>query len=85
MKFFRSRWQRKQNLASPARYYGDGGTIHSTGTVDIELSGGRVVAVWFRCQQLAFNQVDLAYDKYGGQIVQGARLTGVEVVDEAAC
>lgn len=79
--FRRSNWQRKQELAAPARYYGDGGTIHSTGTVDVEVSNGQVVAVWFRCQQLAFRQVDLNHDKYGGQVAQGARLTGVEVLD----
>ena len=84
MSFFkRTRWQRKQDLAKPARYYGDGGTIHSSGTVDVEISDGQVVAVWFRCQQLAFRQVNLGHDKYNGQVVQGARLTGVEVLDES--
>jgi hypothetical protein len=39
------------------RYYGGDGTIHSGGEVNVELDKrGRVVAVWFRCQPLAFTQ-----------------------------
>jgi hypothetical protein len=37
------RWRRKQELAAPSRYYGDGGTIHNTGALDIEVVDGRVV------------------------------------------
>ena len=38
------------------RYYGDGGTIHGTGHVDVELdpATGEVTAVWFRCLNLPF-------------------------------
>ena len=32
-------WKQKQELAKPGRYYGDGGTIHSTGEVNVELDG----------------------------------------------
>lgn len=49
------RWAR-QKAASPARYYGDGGTIHATGSIDIEIFEGRVVSVWYRCQLLPFTQ-----------------------------
>jgi hypothetical protein len=46
-------WQRKQKAVAPDRYYGDGGTIHASGTIDIQVDAdGRVVAVWFRCQNL---------------------------------
>ena len=40
------------------RFYGDGGTIHNTDHVDVEVHEGRVVAVWFRCQPLRFKQSD---------------------------
>jgi len=37
--------------------YGDDGTIHHTGHVDVELGPtGTVVAVWFRCRMLPFSQ-----------------------------
>lgn len=39
------------------RYYGGDGTIHADGEVNVELDKrGNVVAVWFRCQPLAFTQ-----------------------------
>ena len=51
----RLRWWARQKVASPARYYGDGGTIHSTTHLDVEVDDdGLVVAVWFRCQTLPF-------------------------------
>lgn len=38
-------------------FYGGNGTIHSTGTVDVQLNkDGDVVAVWFRCRMLPFTQ-----------------------------
>jgi hypothetical protein len=38
------------------RYYGDGGTIHGTGELDVEVDSqtGEVTAVWFRCLNLPF-------------------------------
>lgn len=58
----RLRWKAKQKLAGESHFYGDGGTIHHTGHLDVETYDGEVVAVWFRCQPLAFKQteVDLA-------------------------
>ncbi len=41
------------------RFYGDGGTIHSTTHLDIETRNGKVVAVWFRCQTLPFEQTEV--------------------------
>lgn len=41
------------------RFYGDGTTIHNTGHVDVETHNGEVVAVWFRCQPLRFNHVEV--------------------------
>ena len=58
---FKTRWQAKQHAAKPARFYGDGGTIHRTGFVDVETDAmGTVVAVWFRCQPLPFKQTFVA-------------------------
>lgn len=47
-----------QNIVAPDRYYGDGGTIHGTNTVDVVLDPdtGDVTEVWFRCQMLRFQQ-----------------------------
>lgn len=40
---------------SPRHTYGGKGTIHRTGTVDIQQDeAGNVVAVWFRCMSLPF-------------------------------
>jgi len=38
-------------------FYGDGGTIHNDPVLDIETHNGDVVAVWFRCQHLPFEQL----------------------------
>lgn len=38
------------------RYYGDGGTIHNTRHVNVEIHEGKVVAVWFRCAALPFTE-----------------------------
>jgi hypothetical protein len=76
------RWAAKQQLASPSRYYGDGGTIHHSTDLDVEVHQGQVIAVWFRCQQLAFQQRDVGPERARGmQHVSGAALTGVEVLD----
>jgi hypothetical protein len=46
-------------LGGDTRYYGDGTTIHSSGYLDIEVFEGKVVAVWFRCQLLPFEQTEV--------------------------
>ncbi len=79
----------KQRLAKPGRYYGDGGTIHSTGYLDVETRDGHVVAVWFRCQMLPFRQTEVDAERAAqmGRVAldvgQDVTLTGVEVLDEA--
>lgn len=78
------RWLKKQKLAAPSRYYGDGGTIHSSNHLDVETKDGRVVAVWFRCQQLSFVQTEVGENRAESMITNfwaGMPLTGVEVVD----
>lgn len=75
-------WRKKQKLAAPARYYGDGGTIHGTGWLDIEVVDGRIITVWFRCQQLPFRQIDRAQPRCDPtQPPALPVLTGVEVLD----
>jgi hypothetical protein len=52
-------WRRRQGefKRTGTRYYGDGGTIHNSSKLDVEVDvGGKVVAVWFRCQALPFRQ-----------------------------
>lgn len=39
----------------PEHTYGPGGTIHRTGTIDIQADpDGNIVRVWFRCLSLPF-------------------------------
>lgn len=82
----KERWDVKQALAKPGRYYGDGGTIHGSTELDVETDDiGNVVAVWFRCQMLPFEQrrVDSgrASEMRNAYAYRQGRLTGVEVID----
>lgn len=80
-------WRRRSNefQRTGTRYYGDGGTIHQTGHLDIGVHRGRVVSVWFRCQPLPFkqNDVDLErandMDRMYADAAKGVELHGVEV------
>lgn len=81
----RERWALKQALAGPhARYYGDGGTIHSSRLLDVEVTQhGEVVSVWFRCQMLPF-RVSVVGDRRAEHMKAAAGLpavTGVEVAE----
>lgn len=81
----RLRWKAKQKLAGTSRYYGDGGTIHHSGYLDVETYKGEVVAVWFRCQVLPFKQTEVDAERAremrrGNDYLPG--LTGVEVQDQ---
>jgi len=83
---------RKQELAreSGGRYYGDGGTIHSSGELDVEVDcTGHVVAVWFRCHTLPFSVTWHGAGSPGPKQMRGMHLrgsipelTGVEVRDK---
>lgn len=47
----------KPKTVEDENFYGGDKTIHSTGTVDVQLNkDGDVVAVWFRCRMLPFTQ-----------------------------
>lgn len=81
-------WRRRQREfeRTGTRYYGNGGTIHSSGVLDVEVYEGRVVGVWFRCQPLPFRQsfVDIERarsmrDAY--ENVNRVLLCGVEIKD----
>lgn len=76
-------WQLKQRAASPSRYYGDGGTIHSTTYLDVETHHGTVVAVWFRCQMLPFRQTEVDGRRASDMesVTELPAITGVEVYD----
>ncbi len=73
----------KVALAKPNRYYGSGGTIHSGRHLDVECHNGRVVAVWFRCTPVEFEQhnveetraADMDTMMRGG----GAKINGIEI------
>lgn len=67
------------------RVYGHGGTIHDTEKLDVEVNAnGTVVAVWFRCQQLPFEQ-SFAQQSRAANVkvpnVKLPRLVAVEVID----
>jgi hypothetical protein len=82
----RLRWKAKQRLAGESRFYGDGGTWHHTEHLDVETYHGEVVAVWFRCQPVAFKQTAVKLDRATEMKLMETRspapgLTGVEVQD----
>lgn len=43
-------------------FYGGDGTIHGTELLNVETYKGKVVAVWFRCLMLPFDQTEV--DKF---------------------
>jgi hypothetical protein len=53
-----------KNLFRKVRFYGRDKTIHQTTELDVETDkNGKVVAVWFRCQALPFQQVTVEKDR----------------------
>lgn len=87
--WWRSRgWRRRQAefRRTGTRYYGDGGTIHKRGHLDVEVYKGRVVSAWFRCQALPFRLIEV--DKLRARDMTraykespGVSLHGIEVKD----
>lgn len=83
------RWDRLQKEfgKSGTRYYGDGGTIHRSGQLDVEVYLGQVVGIWFRCQALPYKVSLVDYGracdlKRMYQESPAPGLHGVEVEDE---
>jgi hypothetical protein len=70
--------------AKGTQYYGDGGTIHSSTAVNVELdSNGKVVSVWFRCCPLPFTQtvVDDSRANSMRTMYQNAEIVGLHGVE----
>lgn len=59
----KDRFARLQKMLAPYRFYGDGGTIHGTTHLDVETRNGEVVAVWFRCSLLPFEQHEINHER----------------------
>jgi hypothetical protein len=62
----RARLRQVRRALFPGRrfHYGDEGTIHQTGELNVEVDKhGRVVAVWFRCAMLPFTQTTVEWDR----------------------
>jgi hypothetical protein len=86
------KWRLKQRLARPARFYGGEGTIHQTGWLDVATHHGTVVSVWFRCQNLPFNQTEVGADRAASmermhermKLTGSPTIEGVEVWDGVA-
>lgn len=71
----------KQAVAGESYYYGDGGTIHDSGHVDVETFQGEVVSVWFRCSLLAFKQNEVEEGRaVDMRSFPGQPLSGVELI-----
>ena len=84
-------WMRRQTefLRTGTRYYGNGGTIHHTEHVDVEIGpDGKVCAVWFRCQPLPFKEHECDIERALGmdRMYESFRATlhGVEIRDNTA-
>jgi hypothetical protein len=81
-------WRKRQRVFKKAgtRYYGDGGTIHHSTYVDVEVHNGRVVSIWFRCQTLPFKQHPVDDQRAGemDRLYEGfhSELHGVEIKDD---
>lgn len=81
-------WNNRQREfeKSNTRYYGDGGTIHHTTNINVELYKGKVVGVWFRCQYLPFThtEVDIVRSlelNHMYEVQPAPEIHGVEVKD----
>lgn len=57
---WRALWTHPGLIDPGLRQYGPLGTVHRTTHLDVETCAGRVVAVWFRCQQLPFVQAKVS-------------------------
>ena len=71
------------------RVYGHDKTIHRTTAVNVEVHDGRVVAVWFRCQPLPFDQHEASprrqaeMDALYASMARGSvQLLAVEIQDD---
>jgi hypothetical protein len=79
------KFAKKQELASPSRYYGEGGTIHENTELSVETCNGAIVSVWFRRQALPYKEVGVdlyrANEMAAMYASDDTKLTGVEILD----
>jgi hypothetical protein len=62
--WFRSLLCRALRATPNEKLYGNSGTIHRTGYLDVETDPrGRVVSVWFRCLRLPFVQTSVPMER----------------------
>ena len=66
-------------------YYGDGGTIHGSTELNVEIDGktGEVTAVWFRCLNLPFKVWSRGSDPARIN-PEGMQIRGIEYRDSAS-
>ena len=64
------------------KVYGHDKTLHRTQHVDVQVDNGKVVAVWFRCLPLRFEQHNVDTKDYPGGVLLGASIVAVEYVDD---
>lgn len=74
-------WRRRQAefARTGTQYYGDGGTIHQNSSLDVETHNGKVVAVWFRCLALPFEQVEVEPERAKTMVGMYASRRAVEL------
>ena len=65
--------------------YGHDRTIYRTTKLDVETKDGKVVAVWFRCMALPFQQSEVGAERaedmaemYAGDFLTNMQITGID-------
>lgn len=61
--------------------YGHDKTIHSTEHLDVETHNGKVVAVWFRCAMLPFEQAEVDGERARSMLATKEQLPRLNAVD----
>jgi len=76
---------RKKKSGGGEIVYGFDGTIHKNESLDVEVRDGKVVAVWFRCMLVPFEQSNVGKDRaeemgsaYASGVVPGLRAVILE-------
>ena len=61
--------------------YGNGGTIHQSKELDVETYNGKVIAVWFRCAMLPFEQAEVSKSRMEDMTGATHKLRGLVAVE----
>lgn len=67
-------FKRKKKFDGGEVVYGFDSTIHNNESLDVEVRNGKVVAVWFRCTLIPFEQADV--DKHRAEEMSRAYADG---------